>query len=335
MKKVQTEMATGKILAYDTTIVTPEKSSTLLARGHKITRKDVERLKDSGVYSVWVDDGDEHLIHEWDISSKIAKKAADPGSVEVVDGKHGIAYLFSRNPGILTVNSEMMLKFNLNGKVLLITRMEGTAVGKGEIVGAVDVIPLSLRRREMKSISSIIRGRMVSVKPFKYSSVGLVITGSEIYDGRKKDQYYPVIRKKCEKYGWKIVYRKIVPDDEDMTAEAIREARRTGAEAVIVTGGMSVDATDRTPASIRKIGADIIAYGIPMKPTTMSLVAIWNGIPVFGISAGGIHYADFNSIDVVFTRMMAGYIPTAEDIARMGSGGMFGSYSISINALKK
>jgi hypothetical protein len=61
MKKVQTEMATGKILAYDTIIVTPEKSSTLLVKGHRITRKDVERLKDSGVYSVWVDDGDETL----------------------------------------------------------------------------------------------------------------------------------------------------------------------------------------------------------------------------------------------------------------------------------
>ncbi|MCG2909988.1 MAG: hypothetical protein L7G92_05385 [Stygiolobus sp.] len=41
-------------------------------------------------------------------------------------------------------------------------------------------------------------------------------------------------------------------------------------------------------------------------PTTMSMVAMWDSIPISGISAGGIYYRDYNAIDVMLTRLMAG-----------------------------
>ncbi|MCY0874355.1 MAG: hypothetical protein OWQ47_05435 [Acidianus infernus] len=55
-----------------------------------------------------------------------------------------------------------------------------------------------------------------------------------------------------------------------------------------MTGGTSVDATDKTPIAIGKLGK-IISYGLPIKPTTMSIVAMCGSIPIFGISAGGIY----------------------------------------------
>ena len=97
------------------------------------------------------------------------------------------------------------------------------------------------------------------------------------------------------------------------------------ADAVIVTGGMSVDATDRTPGAIRSLGAEVLSYGLPMKP--MSMIAYLNGKIIFGISAGGIHYRELNSIDVYLTRLLAGWRPTREEIAEMGDGGLMPNFN--------
>ena len=327
MKKTQTDSAVGKVLAYDTTLVTRTKSSTLLSRGHKITKKDVDLLKSSGVYAVWTDENKGNLVYEWEISAQVAEKISD-GTTDVVKGKHGIAFLVSNTPGIIKTDAKNLTRFNLNQKVLIITRKGGTAVGKGEVVAAIDVVPLAISKREMMSVTQIAKKGLIRVSSFEFNKVGVVITGTEIFEKRKKDQYFNIIKKKCKKYGWEIVYREIVPDNEEMEKNAIRNARRVGAQGIIVTGGMSVDPTDRTPNAIRTIGAKVIAYGIPMKPTTMTLVAVWDGIPLFGISAGGIRYSEFNSIDLIFTRMMGGEIPSRKEIAELGDGGIFWNYDV-------
>ena len=327
MKKTPTDSAVGKVLAYDTTLVTRTKSSTLLSRGHKITKKDVGLLRSSGVYTVWTDENKGNLVYEWDISAQVAEKISD-STTDVMKGKHGIAFLVSKTPGIIKTDAKNLTRFNLNQKVLIITRKGGTAVGKGEVVAAIDVVPLAISKKEMMSVTQIAKKGLARVSPFEFNKVGLVITGTEIFEKRKKDQYFNIIKKKCEKYGWEIVYREIVPDNEEMEKNAIRNARRVGAQGIIVTGGMSVDPTDRTPNAIRKMGAKVIAYGIPMKPTTMTLVAVWDGIPLFGISAGGIRYSEFNSIDLIFTRMMGGEIPSKKEIAELGDGGIFWNYDI-------
>lgn len=330
MRKITTDKAVGKILAYDTTLVTPKESSTLLKRGHKITESDVERLKNSGVYQVWTEDEDNELIYEWDISFNVAKQISDGETTEIRKGRHGITFLISKVPGLIQVDHERLARFNHNKEVLIMTQRENTAVAKGEVVAAIDVIPLGIKKEKMTKISGLAVKGMARVLPFKLSKIGLIITGTEIYEKRKKDHYYRIIKEKCAKYGWKITYREIVPDERDREVEAIKRARTRDIQAIIVTGGMSVDPTDKTPDSIKKLGAKIIAYGVPMKPTTMTLIATWSNLPIFGISAGGIHYSDFNSIDVLFTRIMAGKIPTEKEIDRLGDGGIFSNYVVQM-----
>ena len=154
MKKTPTDSAVGKVLAYDTTLVTRTKSSTLLSRGHKITKKDVGLLKSSGVYTVWTDENKGNLVYEWDISAQVAEKISD-GTTDVMKGKHGIAFLVSKTPGIIKTDAKNLTRFNLNQKVLIITRKGGTAVGKGEVVAAIDVVPLAISKKEMMSVTQI------------------------------------------------------------------------------------------------------------------------------------------------------------------------------------
>lgn len=319
MIKVRTEDAVGKVLAYDTTYVGPENASVLLKRGHVISQEDVERLKNSGVYYVWVEGEEEPgFVYEWDITPYVASKIVGK-NLEFRYSGQGLTRVVSTSPGVLRVDADAVTAFNENGQILIITMPNNRPLGKGELAAVIEVIPLRMRKEELESLPY---REMLRVDEFRYKKVGAVITGTEVYEGRKKDAYLPVIKSKCEKYGWELVYHEFAPDDEDRIAKAITNAYSSGAEAVIVTGGMSVDATDRTVPAIRKLGAEVVAYGIPMKPTTMTAIAYLDGKPLFAISAGGIYYSEWNSIDLLFTRMMAGEKLTKRDIASIGVGGI-------------
>jgi len=327
IRVVRTEEAVGKRLAYDTTLVTKEKAQVLLSRGKIIEEEDVERLKSSGVYYVYVEEEGESqdLCYEWEISALICQRVIDSETLECRPARQGAALIYSRIPGVIEVNRDVMRAVNLSGLAMLITRRSGSAVGQGELVGVVDALPLYTERRALDDLLGKLSTGVV-LKRFIIRRIGLVITGTEVYEGRKRDQYEEVIRSKAERYGWEIADKAIVPDDADRIREAI-VSMLSRADAVIVTGGMSVDATDRTPGAIRSLGAEVLSYGLPMKPTTMSMIAYLNGKIIFGISAGGIHYRELNSIDVYLTRLLAGWRPTREEIAEMGDGGLMPNFN--------
>ena len=102
---------------------------------------------------------------------------------------------------------------------------------------------------------------------------------------------------------------------------AILEAKEAGCELIFTTGGMSVDPDDRTPLAIRNTGADIVTYGAPVLPGAMFLVSYLDGVPVCGLP-GCVMYAKRTIFDLLLPRLLADDAITAEDIARLGEGGL-------------
>ena len=84
---------------------------------------------------------------------------------------------------------------------------------------------------------------------------------------------------------------------------------------------MSVDPDDRTPLAIRNTGAEIITYGAPVLPGAMFLVSYLDGVPVCGLP-GCVMYAKRTIFDLLLPRLLADDPITAEDIARLGEGGL-------------
>jgi len=93
-----------------------------------------------------------------------------------------------------------------------------------------------------------------------------------------------------------------------------------GAELIIVTGGMSVDPDDKTPGAIKATGADIIAYGTPVLPGAMLLVAYLDDIPVFGLP-GCVMFSHTTAFDILLPRVFGGEKIVRRDITRLGYGG--------------
>ena len=114
-------------------------------------------------------------------------------------------------------------------------------------------------------------------------------------------------------------------DDKEEITKAILSVADAGADLIICTGGMSVDPDDRTPGGIRDTGAKIVTYGAPVLPGAMLLVAYLerNGrsIPVLGLP-GCVMYAKRTVFDLILPRVMADDEIKAEEITRLGEGGL-------------
>ena len=73
--------------------------------------------------------------------------------------------------------------------------------------------------------------------------------------------------------------------------------------------------------AILNTGADIVTYGAPVLPGAMFLVSYLDGVPVCGLP-GCVMYAKRTIFDLLLPRLLADDAITAEDIARLGEGGL-------------
>ena len=147
-------------------------------------------------------------------------------------------------------------------------------------------------------------------------------TGSEVKYGLIQDTFTPVVRDKLAAFGIDTLAVSYSGDGVENVANAIAEVRKTGAELILCTGGMSVDPDDNTPGGIRAAGARIVSYGAPVLPGAMLLVGYFSdGTPVLGLP-GCVMYAGATVFDLVLPRIAAGVEITRSDIAAMGEGGL-------------
>ena len=183
---------------------------------------------------------------------------------------------------------------------------------------------------------------VISVKELRKLKAGIVITGNEVYYGRIKDAFAPVVTKKIQEHGCEIAGIYYAPDDEAFIDARLRELVDAGAELLITTGGMSVDPDDVTRFAIRKLGVTDIVYGSAVLPGAMFLVAYLSiadcglqnaefkseiqnpkskTIPILGIPACGMYHKT-TIFDLILPRVLAGEIIGRKELAELGHGGL-------------
>ena len=184
------------------------------------------------------------------------------------------------------------------------------------------VVPFVISKEKMEGIQKQFKPHpLITVKPYKAYKISVVTTGNEVYCGRIKDTFGPVIREKVEAYGLTYKGQTIVPDQVERIQEAIQKGIDEGADLIICTGGMSVDPDDVTPLAIQKVGAQIITYGAPVLPGAMFLLAYKGNIPILGLP-GCVMYQRRTIFDLVFPRILTGERVGRETITKLGHGGL-------------
>jgi molybdenum cofactor synthesis domain-containing protein len=326
MKSIPVAQAVGLVLGHDVTRIVPgEGKGPAFRKGHIIREEDIPRLLDIGKAHVFVLELGPGMLHENTAAERIARAAAGPG-LDLSAPVEGRINLTAAGHGLLAIQVEALHRLNALGEVVFATVHTHHRVEPGRAVAGTRVIPLTIPESTVAQAEAICREAypLIQVKPFRALRVGLVTTGSEVFHGRIPDRFGPVVTAKFEALGSRIIRQVLVSDDTSKTATAILGLLDEGVQMVVVTGGMSVDPDDRTPAAIRAAGARVVTYGAPVFPGAMFMLAHIGDVPVLGLP-GCVMYCRTSIFDLVVPRLAAGETVTREDLVRLGHGGFCSS----------
>lgn len=224
--------------------------------------------------------------------------------------------------GLLMINVKVLHQINTIEEIALATLHSDQQVTEGTQVAGTRIIPLAAKKDKIENIEDICRNNfpVIAIKPFRSLKVGVITTGSEVYNGRIKDKFGPVLKKKFGKLGCQIIKQVFVSDEIRMTVDAINSLIKEGAELIALTGGMSVDPDDQTPASIRAAGGQVILYGAPVFPGAMFMLAHIGNVTLVGLP-GCVMYVKASIFDLIVPRIVAGEKIARDDIVALGHGG--------------
>jgi hypothetical protein len=323
MKAIPVEEAVGTVLCHDITRIIPgEIKGPAFRRGHIVTSDDIPSLLDIGKAHLYVFDPRDGYVHEDECALRLARAAAGQGIV-ISSPTEGKAALTAAHDGVLRIDVEGLLRLNSITDVTFGTIHTGQFVKSGRVLGGTRVIPLAVPEDLLRQAEKVCREHapLMEVRPLRSARVGVVTTGSEVYTGRIKDGFGPVLRRKFETLGSSILGQVLVSDQVEMTVAAIADLVERGADFIAVTGGMSVDPDDQTPAAIRATGAEVVSYGAPTYPGAMFMLAYLGDVPIVGLP-GCVMYYKASIFDLVVPRLLTGERLERKDIVAFGHGGL-------------
>jgi hypothetical protein len=344
--------AVGMVLAHDITEIRKDEfKGRAFKRGHIVREEDIEHLRMLGKERLYVLKLSNNEIHEDDAAYALAYALIGEGVTIKGEPREGKITLVADRDGLLKVNVDALMRFNSLGEVMCASIHTNTPIKRGEAVAGTRAIPLVVKKSVVDEAVDIARsaGGVFEVRRLRRPKAGVVITGNEVYYGRVRDAFAPVIRKRIEEYQGEIAGIYYAPDDEEFIEQRLRELVGAGSDLLIITGGMSVDPDDITRFAIRGLGAADITYGSAVLPGAMFLVAYLNNntsassgscqhqaghvrdtilqagdrkaIPVLGIPACAMYHKK-TVFDLVLPRILSGERIGRRELAELGHGGL-------------
>lgn len=383
VRMVPVSDAIGMVLAHDITEIRPGAfKGRAFKKGHVVRREDVDHLKRLGKEFLFLLDIGRDEMHENDAAYALARALCGGGVALEGEPKEGRINLVAARDGLLRVNRDALFRFNMLGEVMCATLHDRTMVRRGQVIAGTRAIPLVVKRRVVEEAVRIANKMLnkecgvrngeciaqrakgieksqmprpmpyapcgssagiIEVKELRKPKAGVVITGNEVYHGRVRDAFAPVIAQKIEAVRGEVVGVHYAPDDAQYIGDRLRDLLAAGADLLITTGGMSVDPDDVTRFAIRDLGATNITYGSAVLPGAMVLVGYIRkehsaesrgqkppapsfaqpsaDVPILGIPASGI-YAKTTVFDLILPRVLAGEMIGRRELAELGHGGL-------------
>lgn len=324
MEKIRVQDSVGTVLMHDMTQIIPGVvKGPRFRKGHIVQAEDIPILLNMGKEHIFVWDQAPGLIHENEAAERLAQTVA--GSGFIFDApKEGKVTLTAAYDGLLYASEDGILALNMLENVIVATLHNHYPVKKGAKIAGTRVVPLMIDEKvilEAERLAQSFSNPLLEIRPLKNFKVGIVTTGSEVYHGRIKDKFAPVLKAKVENWGSEILTQTLAEDDIPMIQNSIRDQLKQGADMILVSGGMSVDPDDVTPTAIKDMGAELITYGAPVLPGAMFLLAYIGDVPIMGLP-GCVMYSKTTAFDLLAPRLLTGERLSRIDIVKLGHGGL-------------
>ncbi len=334
LRVVPVEESVGKVAAHDMTRIEPGvfKGPEFKA-GQRISVGDICRLQQMGRFHIAVSENPAPAaqtlsgepVHENEAAEAFARRMAGEGVTYSLPPREGKIDFKAASDGLFCADIERMRRFNLVPEVMTASRQDATLVKQGSPVAGTRAIPLFLSRERLaQALEALEGGPLFTVRPLRQAKVGILVTGTEVFQGIIEDKFIPIITGKVTALCCSVVRTDIVPDDREIMRDSVDAMREAGADLLITTGGLSVDPDDVTRQAMLEAGLTDIVHGVPVLPGTMSLVGRIPGaagdMQVLGVPACALYYKT-TFLDLVLPRLLAGRPFTQAEAARMGDGG--------------
>lgn len=324
MKLIKTTEAVGHVLCHDLTrIVKGVIKDAVFRKGHIITEDDIPVLLSMGKDHLYIWEKKEGMLHENE-AAEILYNICKNDHMTPTPVKEGKIELVAAEDGLLKIDVERLNAINALGDIMIATRHSNFPVKKGDKIAGTRVVPLIIEKEKLDKAVELAGDKpLMEILPFKHKKAGVVTTGNEVFHGRIKDTFGPVVFQKLREYDAEIIGQTICDDNPERISKAINDFIEAGADIICCTGGMSVDPDDTTPSAIKNSGAEIVSYGAPVLPGAMFLLAYHEKghVPIVGLP-GCVMYAKRTIFDLVLPRLMADETLTPRDLALLGHGGL-------------
>jgi len=296
----------------------------VLKKGDTITPAHVAALGRAGVETVVVAELEPGDIGENEAGRRLAEAVAGPG-LRIERAFTGRANIFAERNGVLWVDVGAVERVNaVDERLTLATLPPLRAVGEGEMVGTVKVIPFAVEAGlvgEAIAAASAIPGGPLRLQPYRARRVGVIST---VLPGLKPSVIAKTLRVLDDRLapsGSVIAADVQVPHEAAALAEALRGLARSH-DMVIVYGASAIaDRRDVIPAALVAAGGTVDHLGMPVDPGNLLMLGRFGDVPVLG-APGCARSPKENGFDWVLQRLLADIPVTSADIRRLGAGGL-------------
>lgn len=320
IRKIPVEEAVGLEISHDITQIDPERGikGARFRKGHIVSEEDISVLLSMGKRHLYILELTEEEIHE-DEAARLMSQKLKGENLEAEGPEEGKISLKASCDGLVVYREEMVHSVNSSEDMLLSCLPPYSRVTKGRDVASFRIIPVIMDRIRFNSITELMS--QIHVKPFHNLRTALVSTGSEVKGGLIRDQSLERISPRVKALGGQVFLHRLSGDGAATVAAEIANVLKEGAELVICTGGMSVDADDTTREGIESLASNVLFRRVPTLPGCNLELAMVGSVPVIGVPAG-VLYFEWTTLDLILPMVFAGVYPDRDIVSRWGTRGL-------------
>lgn len=311
--------AEGAILAHSLRLGT-----VALKKGRVLSRADIEALAAAGLTEITAARLDPDEIGEDEAARQVAAAAAG-GGVSLAAPFTGRTNLFAETKGLLVFDRERLDRVNLVDEAVTLGTLPPFAlVEPRQMVATVKIIPFGVPAEVVaRCATTAAEGSpLLRIAAFRPRTVGLVQTRLPGLKESILDKTREVSEARLAALGSCLVYEARCEHKTAALAPLIGEAVAKGADMVFVHGASAIeDRRDVIPAALVAAGGAIDHFGMPVDPGNLLLLGHIGERIVLGLP-GCARSPKENGFDWVLTRILADLPVGAQEIMRMGAGGL-------------
>ena len=321
---VPIDRALGAILGHN---ISGTGGRRLLRKGKALDSADIEALRALGRRTVYVARLEPDDVAEDRAADRMAAAVAGSG-LRLSVGRTGRVNFYAEALGLLRVELGALDRWNELEGVSLSTLPRQSVVPLGKMGATLKVIPYALPESTVAAVEQGSKelGPTLWLDPIPPRRVGLLLTGSPDSEERVVAGFRGALGARLAALGSTLEQVEFVAVDDDSGEAALlavlERYRASDLELVILAGETAIqDRYDIAPRAIEAAGGRIAAYGAPVDPGNLLLVAYLGEIPILG-APGCSRSPKTNIVDLILPRLLAGDRPERRDITVLGHGGL-------------